>query len=188
MNTDTAKSILIANLKGSKRKRSSLITIAEATRTLIRKYGSARKVASVFDVSRTIIESFDKINDQPTEIKKLIEKRKILLDASTKLSSISDTKKRIELANAVAGLTAFDTRYIIDYWKKHPELSPEECKKIVFDSKPVTEEIHVIVAPLEAKQFDEFQRISRMKGLRLEEAAKIAVEEWIMKQKQGEEH
>jgi len=186
MDIDEAKSILIANLKGSKRKRSSLITIARATRLLLRNYGSTKKLASEFDVSRPIIESFDKINDQPKEIKKLIEEGKVLLDASTKLSTISDITKRIELANAVAGLTAFDTRYVIDYWKKHPELSAEKCKRIVLDSKSITKEIHVLVIPLEAEQYNAFQLAAKTKGLKTEDAARLAIMEWLEKHAQGE--
>lgn len=189
MDKDTAEAILIANLKGRKKKRSSLLTIAEAVRTLMesKEYESSVELAKKFDVSRPIIESFDKINDQPREIKKLIEEGKILLDASTKLSSISDLSKRVKFAKVVAGLTAFDTRYVIDYCKKHPELSPEECKKAVFDSKTVTRELHVVVVPLEEKQFSEFQNLSRMKGLKLDQAARLAIEEWVRKQKLGEQ-
>lgn len=183
---DKAKSILIANLKGSKKKRSSLLTIAEATRVLIHHYGSSGKLALEFGVSRPIIESFDKINDQPEQIKRMIEEGKILLDASTKLSTISDMERRIELAEAVAGLTAFDTRYVIDYWKKHRELSPKECKKIVLESKTKTEEIHVLVIPLKAKEYNEFQLAAEISGLRFEDAARLAVMEWLEKRKQEE--
>lgn len=186
MDIDEAKSILIANLKGSKRKRSSLITIARATRLLLRNHGSTKELASEFDVSRPIIESFDKINDQPKEIKKLIEEGKVLLDASTKLSTISDITKRIELANAVAGLTAFDTRHVIDYWKKHPELSAEKCKNVALDSKSVIKEIHVLVIPLGAEQYNAFQLVATTKGLKTEDAARSAIMEWLEKHTQEE--
>lgn len=185
MDIDKAKSILIANLKGSKKKRSSLITIAEATRLLLKNYESSRRLASDFGVSRPIIESFDKMNDQPDEIKELIREGKILLDASTKLSSIPNFKKRIELAHSVAGLTAFDTRYIIDYWKKHPKLSAEECKKIVLDSKEKTKEIHVLVVPLDKEEYSEFQYVTKLRKLKLEDAARTAILQWLEKQKQG---
>lgn len=186
MDIDEAKSILIANLKGSKRKRSSLITIAKATRLLLRNYRSTKNLAEDFDVSRPIIESFDKINDQPEEIKKLIAEGKILLDASTKLSTISDITKRIELANAVAGLTAFDTRYVVDYWKKHPELSAEKCKRIVLNSKSIKKVIHVLVIPLEAKHYNAFQLAAKAKGLKSEDAARLAIMEWLEKHNMGE--
>jgi predicted nuclease with TOPRIM domain len=183
MDKDTAKAILIANFKGSKRKRSSLLTIAEAVRLLLKngEYKTSKKLAEAFDVSRQIVESFDKMNDQPKEIQKLIAEGKVLIDANTKLASIPDIKKRIEIAKLVAGLTAFETRDIIDYWKKHPELSPEKCKEVVLKSKTHTQEIHLIVVPLETSQFDDFQKVAKSKGVKIDEAARLAIEEWISK-------
>jgi uncharacterized short protein YbdD (DUF466 family) len=187
MDKDEAKAILIANLKGSKSKRTPLLTIAEAVRLLIndKEYGSSSKVAESFGVKRQTIEAFEKMNDQPEEMKKMIQEGQILIDASTKLSSILDPQKRVKFAKVVAGLSAFDTRYVVDYYKKHPDLSPEECKKAVFDSKTVTNDIHLIVVPLDADQFDRFRSVSKRMGLKLEQAAKIALKEWV--QNQGSE-
>jgi len=185
MNEDEAKAILIANLKGSKKKRSSLITIAKATRLLLQNYPSTKKLAIDFDVSRPIIESFDKINDQPEEIKELIAEGRILLDQSTKLSTISNNKKRIEVARTVSGLTAFETRYVIDYCKKHPELSAKECKKKVMDSRTITKQIHVLVIPLEEKNYKAFLFTAQNEGLKSEEAARLAIIEWLKRHGRG---
>jgi hypothetical protein len=184
MDKDEAKAILIANLKGSKTKRTPLLTIAKAVRLLINdvEYGSSSKVAESFGVRRQTIEAFDRMIDQPEDIKKMIREGQILIDASTKLSSISDIPERVKFAKIVAGLSAFDTRYIVDYYKKHPDLSPEECKKAVIDSKTVTKDIHLIVVPLDAAQFDKLSSVSKRMKLRLEEAAKIALEEWVQNQ------
>jgi DNA-directed RNA polymerase subunit F len=184
MNENEAKAILIANLKGAKTKRTPLPMIGQAVRLLIqsKEYGSSRELAKAFGVSRSIIESFDKINDQPPEIQELIQQRRILLDANTKLMTIKDLARRSEIAKAVAGLSAFDTRYTIDYCRKHPELSPEECKKAVENSKVVTRETHILVTPLSSEQFKEFESISKKANLTIEEAVKVAILEWINKQ------
>ena len=112
----------------------------------------------------------------------MIQERQILIDASTKLSSIPDLKRRVKFAKVVSGLSAFDTRYIIDYGKKHPDFSPEECKKAVIDSKTVIKDIHLVVVPLDGEQFDEFQKVTKEKALKIEEAAKIAIAEWVHRQ------
>jgi hypothetical protein len=184
MDKDTAKTLLIANLKGNKLKRSSLLSIAEAVRTLLNndEYGSVKKLAQGFNVSRATIESFDRINDQPEEIKKRIARGEILLDASTKLASISDKRKRVKLAKEIAGLSAFDTRYIIDYCKRNPDLTPKQCRKAVLDSKTITKEIHVVVVPLEEERFKLFQNISQKKGLKIDQAAREAIEQWMLRQ------
>ncbi len=181
MDKDTARAILIANLKGDKIKRSPLLTIAEAVHVLVEDegYGAYKKLAKEFDVTRSDIASFDRMLKHPPAIKKLIEKGEILIDASTKLASIRDTSRRIELAKVVAGMSAFDTRYIIDYAKKHPELTAEECKKAVLGSKAITRELHAVVVPLEAELFIQFKNKADRKGLKLEEAAKIAVQSWL---------
>ncbi len=181
MNKDTAQTLLIANLKGGRRKRSKLTTVAEAIRLLKndKKYGSSKKLAEAFGVTRQIIESFDGINDQPKEIRRYIDEGKILLDASTKLGSVSKIPRRLELARVVAGETAFDTRYIIDYAKKHPELSAIQCKQDVLASKDVTRNLHVLVIPLEDEVFNNLRSVAVSKKLRLEQAAKIAIKEWL---------
>src|SRR5438046_1293615 len=117
MDKTAAKAILLANLKGAKTKRSKLTDIARAIRLLKSdgEYASTRRLANAFGVSRSIIEAFDRILDQPAEIKKLIAEDKILLDTSTKLASIANADRRVEVAKEVAGETAFDARYIIDY-------------------------------------------------------------------------
>ena len=184
MNKTEAKEILLANLKGAKKKRTPLLKIAEATRFLIndKEYGSTIKVADSFNVSRPTIEAFDKINDQPEQIKKLIEEGKIRIDQSTKLSSVSDPKKRIELAKIVAGLSAKDTRSIIDYSKKHPELSAEELTKDVKSSVLTQTNTHIIKVHLRPQDFDKFRTTTRKMGLKVEKAAKIAIKEWLSRQ------
>jgi hypothetical protein len=183
MNKNEARTILAANLKGRKKKRSSLLTIAEAARLLIsdKEYGSVSILAKSFGVSRSTIESFDRIIDQPEEIKKLIQEDQIRIDACTKLSSIIDLKKRVDLAKTVAGLTAEETRRTIDYCKKHPELSPEDCKKAVINSKPAKKQVKSVTIHLKSEDYAAFTAASERAGLHPEEAGKQAISEWIKK-------
>jgi len=183
-----AKKTLSENLKGKKKKQVSLLTIAEAVRLLAndKEYGSTSKLAESFGVKRPTIESFDKMNDQPDEIKNLIKEGKIRIDASTKLSSISDLKKRVYLARAVAGLSAEDTRNIINYSKKHPKLSSEECKKAIEDIKAKKSQIKSVKIPLENADYDAFLATSKKTGLKLEEAGKQAISEWTLKHSKDE--
>jgi len=186
MDKDEAKKILSANLKGSKIKRSSLLMIAEAVRLLVsdKEYGSTSKLAESFGVRRPTIESFDKMNEQPEEIKKLMQEGKIRIDASTKLSSIPDLKIRVDLGKTLAGLSAKDVRQTIDYCKKHPNLSPEECKKAIIDAKPTKKQVKSVTLRLESKDYEEFMAASKRAGLKIEEAGKQAISEWMQKHKQ----
>jgi len=188
MDKSEAKKILSANLKGKKKKQSSLLTIAKAVRLLANdnEYGSTSKLAESFGVKRPTIESFDKMNTHPQEIKSLIQKGKIRIDASTKLSSIPDLKKRVDLARAVAGLSAEDTRHIVNYSKKHPKLSSEECKKAIADIKATKKQIKSVKIPLKYADYDAFLAASEKIGLKLEEAGKQAISEWLLKHSKNE--
>jgi len=181
LDENVAKAILIANLKGHKKKRSSLIEIADAVKFLLDtpNYKNYGELAKEFQVSTSIISSFDKINDQPKEIIALIKEGKIGLDASTKLLTIKDHQKRIQMAKTVAGLTAFDTRHIIDYSKKHPKLSVQKCKEIVLKSHPIVKHTHVVVVPLDEKKFLQFEKKCKKNKMTLDEGASLAISNWI---------
>jgi hypothetical protein len=181
MRKDEARAILIANLKGPRRKRLPLTTIARAVRQLLNNEygGSARRLAKDYDVSRPIIESFDKILDHPPEIRKLISQGKLLLDASTKLSTIPDNRKRIELARVISGMSAFDARYVIDYWKKNPHLSAETCKKIVLESKTVERPIHLVGVALDDELFNALSKEALRRRLSRDDAIKMAIQQWL---------
>jgi len=184
MDKETAKAILISNLKGSRKKRLPLTTISRAVRLLVNdnEYGSSRSVAKEFDITRQVIESFYRILDHPKEIQKLIKDGKILLDASTKLHSIKNIERRVEVANVIAGMIAFDSRDIIDYCKRKPNLSAEECKNIVLESKPVNIITHAVVAPLNECLFKQFKKIANNKNMNLHEAALAAIKKWIIEE------
>ncbi len=189
MNKKTAKVVLIANLKGPREKRQPLTVIADAVETLLedKEYDhNVKKLATDFRVTRQIIDEFRKVAKQPPEIKKLIEERKLGLDDSTKLSSIPDIKKRIEFAKAVQELSEYDVRSIIEYWKKHPELTVNEAKKIVLESKTVTRDVHAVVIPLEGELFEKFSKYARDKKIRLEDAAKLAIERLVTQAEQSQ--
>ena len=185
LNEKTARFILENNLKGSKKKRSSLIDIAKAVRYLLNncEYSSRSELAKDFEISRPIIEAFDRINNQPTEIQQLIKKNKIGLDTSLKLLSIRDDKKRIKVAKAVVDLSSFDARYVIDFVKKRPDLSVEKCKQIVLASKIEQKKLNVLVIPLEEKIFLDFKKISNRKRQSIEDSAISAIQNWIKENK-----
>jgi len=176
-----ARAILIANLKGPRRKRLPLTIVAKAVRLLKNdEYGgSAKRLAKNYDVSRTIIESFDKILHHPPEIRKLISQGKILLDTSTKLSTVPDIRRRIELARVVADMTAFDARRVIDYWKKNPHLSTETCKTAVLESKTVERPIHLVRVTLDDELFNALSEEASRRKLSLDDTARVAIRQWL---------
>ena len=94
-------------------------------------------------MSKTLINDYYNMNRHSPDIKKLIKKREIWLDTNTKLFKIKDAKTKSAFAKEIAGMTCMDARYIIDYHRRAPTLSPKECKKVVQDSKTNVREIHL---------------------------------------------
>ena len=190
MEKNDAKKILIANLKGSKKKCSPLLTIAQAVRLLLNdaEYGSTTKLAKSFGVRRPTIEAFDKMNEQPDEIKKLITEGKIGIDASTKLSVIPDQRKRAELAKTVAGLNAEQTRRTIAYFKKHPKASFHDCKQAAVNFKPPRRNVRTVMVRLERREYEAFAAASKKASLQPAEAGKQAISKWIKSQEKATEH
>ena len=169
--------ILVTNLKGRREKREPLTRIAEAVKTVLEKDfgGNTKKLAASYKVTPEIINEFRIVSKQPPEIEKMIRQRRLGLDGSTKLYSIPDLKRRIEFARAVEGLSQYDVRSIIDYGKKHPELSAKECKRTVLESETVTSDVHALVIPMESELFEKFEHYSKARRLRLEDAATEAI-------------
>lgn len=188
MNKEEAKAILRLNLKGRKKKRSPLLTIAQAVRLLVNddEYASTSKLAEEFAVSRPTIEAFDKMNDQPTEIQKLIEDGKIGIGINPTLSSIANIERRISVANAIAGLSTKEARVIIIRCKKDCNLKPEECKNILINAKLAEKSTKSLTISLELSEHLKFLKVSEKAGLSAKEAAKQAISDWIKgKEKAG---
>lgn len=187
MNKEEARAFVRANLKGKKKKEAPLLIIAEAVRLLVsdREFGSTTKLADSFSVKRPTMESFDKMNDQPAEVKKLIEEGKIGIDNNSKLASIVDVQRRIAVAYTIAGLRTRDAREIIAKCKKDCNLEPEECKKAVINAKPPKKSIKVLAIPLEPQEHSKFFKASEKAGLSPKEAGKQAIAEWVKAQEKS---
>jgi len=183
MNLKEAEAILISKLKGSKFKGISLVKIAEAVKTVVEhnKKFSRKKIGKKYDVSRSIIDAFYRINDHPIEIKDFINKELIGLDISTKLFTLKDKKRRVEIAKILVGLPENTSRKIIEYANKNPKLSAEKCKQIVLKSKTKTANFHLIVIPLLKEEFLNFHKTASQRKLSIEQAAKLALLKWSQK-------
>lgn len=168
MTPKEAKEILTVGLKGSKTKQ--LLVLATATK-ILKEYEqkSSKELGKELYVSKSIIDDFYNMNKHPPEIKKMIKKKKIGLDTSTKLFKIKDIKKRIEFARIIGGLSAMDARDIIDYHCRESALSAIDCKKIVFDSKTNIRKMHLIMTPLEDNQFRLLKKIATKKKMTVDQ-------------------
>lgn len=178
---ETALAVLFANLKGKKKK--DYITTAKCCRYLRKQYGSLKKVADKVGISSEIIREFDSLLDLPKEVQQLISKRLIKLDTGYRISMrIEGAEKQTEIAKAVLDLGAFDARNVIEYARKNPKLSAEECKRRVLKSKTVTEKLHVFILPFPEETFQKLKATSKELKMAPENLVRKIVEEWLTKQ------
>jgi len=182
LDKNTALAVVISSLKGRKKKRLGLLTIAESVRYLSNLYGSYDAVAKEVGASAEIIREFDSLLDLPAEVKKLILSEKIGLDTGYRISRhIKDPKKQVEIGRAVSNLNAFDSRALIDYAKRNPNLSVEKCRQQVLKSKTVTEKLHIFVLPLPDEIFGKLETASKELKILPEDLVRKIVEDWLKK-------
>lgn len=177
MGETTADAILLASLKGSKKKPSDLLTIAKATRFKIRQWRSIRKVAEAFSVSAQQVREFNSLLDLPADVQALFEGHRIGVSKWYELSKLSDPRKQSELGRFIVNLGAIDTRSVVDYVRRHPEEPVEACVQRVLESKTVKQDIHIIVVSLNQESFLALHEKSKELNIPLENLASKLIEE-----------
>ncbi len=135
MNEEKAIALLVANLKGSKKKPSKITDFALACRTL-KKHSDwgFKKMASFFNVSITQLREIDKINDLDTNFKKLANDGKIGMTTAYQLTRI-DPKQRTQAFEIIKNLNRDEIRDFVYFLKKNPTMPVKESQKIFEDSQ-----------------------------------------------------
>lgn len=172
---------LFLNLKGDKNKKEDWISIAKKCDEFSRKYNSHKEVAEKLGVSTELIRAILSLLELPPEIQQLIKQKQILFDAAQRINTITDKKKQIEVARAIAGLTSHEQREIIHYAKKYPNSSLSNFKKRV-TTQITKEKIHVAIIPLSDELFKSLQSESIRKKISLEKAVLGIISDWQKKE------
>ena len=176
---ETDLAILLANLKGTKKK--DWFATAKACRRLLRRYhNSYKQVAEQVKVSSEIVREVDSINDLPTEAKQILLSDGKGLDKAYRISTkIEGAKNQVEVAKAVADLGAHDARKVIEYVVRNPELSIKKCKEKVMNAKTTIEKIYAVFVSLNESDFKKLKEKSRKMRTDVNELAKQIIKEWI---------
>lgn len=159
MDRTEALAIAFANLKGSKDK--ELIKTAQALDFLkkLPEFGSDPSVADEVGVSGEIVREFLKLLDLPSQVQLLLERKELGLEQGRRLWQLKRYRPEIvaEAATAARKLTAHDTRHLIDYLIRHPDISVSHAQKVINESKPaVSHEFRVVVRISE----EDYRRLS----------------------------
>ena len=178
MNEKKATAILLANLKGSKRKQTNLLEVADACRFLLQheEWGS-QKMSEFFKISTYMLRQIDRINDLFVEGNNLIKKNQIGIEQAYQLSRIKDDKIQNQTAKELIKLSAHESRALVNLLL---ESKTKNVKKITREYKKEDRaQPHLVVLPLSKKAFTELTKISKDKKLTIHEIIQNILEDAI---------
>lgn len=157
MNVEKAVAILIANLKGTKKKPSGLFEISKAVETMISEW-DIEKCSEFFKISEYQLRQFDKLNEFEPTVQEIIEKNKFGVESAYQISRL-DTKIQEKAAKIIHGLRSHEVRQFIHLIKQNPKMSMTEARKTVEAS--LRENSQIIVFPLSLQIFADLQKKSK---------------------------
>ena len=181
MDRDQALAICFANLKGPRNK--DLLATAKALRYLksLPEYGSNSKVGQAVGVSGEIVREFLTLLHLPEHVQRLFDSGQLKLEQGRRLSQLASRKPDLvtEVAHAMTGLTAIDSRHLVEYILKHPKFSVAEAKKRVLVSKTVTEREFHVIAILSEEQYKDLVQEARRRKLSVDALVTSIVHSWL---------
>lgn len=154
---------LLYNIKGRKKKRDDWITIAKKCKEATDYLKSYRRLAEKLSVHPETIRSILKLLELPKEVKYIIKKRKIGMDAAQRIMGIKNPKDQIKAAEMISNLSSHKARDMIRYMQRTPNLSIKDYdgyrKKLTGSNKKI-KNLHIIVIGLEDETFKRLKEIS----------------------------
>lgn len=185
MDRQEALAISFANLKGPRDK--DLVQTARALQSLksLPEFGSNAAVGRAVGVSGEIVREFLSLLQLPRAVQELLETRQLSLEQGRRLWQLGRARPDavLQAAQAMVGLTAMDSRHLVDYLCKHRELSVSEAKERVLASKTVTRREFHIVARLGEEDYRELRRWARSQGQPVDELVTKVVLAWLRERK-----
>ena len=153
--------------------------IVEVISFLYKKYNkSAKKVSRLLGVSVPTVYNYLKVMDAPDEIRRMYKNKKIVREDVRRLMEIGpDKAKMVQIAQEMIRekLTTPQKEKLPEIHKRNPNISARQLIKEV--KKPKYEE--KIIVPLSSDLVEALDTAVKDVGLRREEIAKKALEEWL---------
>lgn len=181
MTRDEALAICFANLKGPRDK--DLLQTARALQHLKRlpEYGSNAKVGEAVGVSGEMVREFLVLLSLPKEAQLLLDQRRLSLDQGRRLWQLARKRPELvrEAAEEMTTLNVLDSRHLVDYILRHPNVPVAEARARVLGEKTVTSrEYHVIVI-LPEEDYKALQRRSRRRKVAPDALASEVIRGWL---------
>lgn len=183
MTEEEALAICHLNLTGTKHKDLMLTARALSYLRSLPKYGSNKKVGEATGVSREIVREFLTLLRLPERVQVLLDRNVLGLEHGRKLEQFNSRyPDRInEAVDAVVDMSAIDARNFIDYLLRNPQLSAQEAKKIVLESKTTIEQEYHVVAILSEEYFKQLSTVAAIQKKPVDELVTTVVIKWLDK-------
>jgi hypothetical protein len=135
------------------------------------------------------VREFLTLLDLPESVQGLLAERRLNLEQGRRLWQLAKTRPNIvdDAAQAMLGMTAMDARHLVEYLRKHPELSVEQAKQQLIDSKTITVREFHVVAMLAEAQYRSLEREARRRRTSVNRLVTDVVTEWLT-EGSGERH
>jgi len=182
MTEQEALAVCFANLKGSKVK--DLVGTARALAYLKSLYGNNVRVAQKVGVSKEIVRQFLTLLRFTESIQRLFVANELGLDQGDSLWQLKRHRPEAlsEAAEIARTLTADDTRHLVDYLLKNPDVSVTEARDAVLESKTVVEREFHVVAPLSEGEYASLLLQARQRGVDPTDLVSEIVKGWLHSQ------
>lgn len=175
MTEEKATAVLMANLKGAKKKPSNLLDVAKACRLLIVKWG-IKKVSGFFKVSEYQLRQIDKINELNPNVQKLVEQGKFGIEDAYQLWRLGG-KRQSEVAKEALAMKSHEIRQLVHLLKKNESMSVKEAKQLT--QQVLDKKINILMLPLTEETYLALKKLASKRNQNIHDVALKALEEYI---------
>lgn len=174
-----------ANLKGSKNKDLIGTALALKRLRLRQEFPSNVKVGKLFGVSGEIVREFISLLDLPSDVQAMLKNKQLNLEQGRRLSQLFRHRPELLklMSESVMGMRTEDLRELVSYFLRFQDIPIEKAKSMILDSRTrKIKEFHVI-AIVNEEQYAVLKKLSRGKGLSVDELVTSIITEWMGEQK-----
>lgn len=146
------------------------------------KSSSQKEVARMIGVSSTTIQMFMNLLTLPKSIQKLVDDRKIGIDAGARISRLEDPKEQGILAKAIIDrkVTSDEVKGIVHSLKRrNPDMPMSECIELAVKYRPIIEEEHLLVSRIRENTLNALKERSEASGILVDDLIEGILKETI---------
>jgi len=181
---DKALAVCFINVKGSKTK--ELIRTASAMAFLrsLRKYGTNGAVGEAVGVRGEMVRQFLTLLTLPEQVQILLDEGKLGLEKGQLLRRLSLRRPQravVDAAKAMTGISAHDSRALVDYVLRHDGVAMDDAKRAVLESKTSVRDEYHVMAELSEDEYRQLVAMAKKRRMKVNDVVTSLVRRAIHK-------